>query len=96
MSTPQNLPALIKEMQERAKQQWNTKFGYLKNSHVKGAQLYDHMMPIAFIQQNTTDTANATLEYVKGVIANDKEMTGCYEGCKCRIRLLARLTSNPE
>jgi hypothetical protein len=66
MPTPQNLPALIKEMQERARE--------IIKLNRKCCCKYGNILTCNICLQNqsvavflVTDTANATLEYVKGV-----------------------------
>jgi hypothetical protein len=98
--TPQNLPALIKEMQERAQDEWDNLH---KNRTNRPSRMETHYMSDKLV----TDTANATLEYVKGVAAGlHKEMKGSYgipvptqesEGYNQALQdLIAHLTNNPE
>ncbi len=56
--TPQNLPALIKEMQQLA-----------EDESLDAGSIYPDADVLSLSKANTliTDTANATLEYVKGV-----------------------------
>ncbi len=91
MPTPQNPPALIKEMQERAREQFEKKFIDFTFPSGGGfdVTLWDitderiHLIDeVAVVMQNfndtlITDTANATLEYVKGVA--DSRRVGCDE-----------------
>lgn len=92
MTTPQNLPALIKEMQERVP------FRIMGTTTQVTQQDLDQII---------TDTANATLEYVKGVAGelrkDPKEGTWFCDDEADRQNynqaledLVARLTSNPE
>jgi hypothetical protein len=89
MPTPQNLPALIKEMQERARKSLT--------------EHYNEPFYIVFPSTLDTliaDTTNATLEYVINAIV-DIEIPkdgGDYEMAQLRYRekVVARLTSNPD
>ncbi len=108
MPTPQNLPALIKEMQERARERFTTRFaddnGTVQNSKGKyetiiydmvGDQVTDCVIMQLFIETLIADTANATLEYVKGV-ASELTLNNGSEGDDALKDLIARLTNNPE
>jgi hypothetical protein len=101
MPTPQNLPALIKEMGERAMSK------YARYPR-KGYNDID-LITIESKDLDTliTDTANATLEYVKGVTGDmhiyemcEDQDTDLYErevGYNQALEnLIARLTSNPQ
>jgi hypothetical protein len=91
--TPQNLPALIKEMQDRARER------FLTDNHTS----YDAEK----LNTAITDTANATLEYVKGVTGElqmgDFDVHPKIQGFtnvgnynQALKDLIARLTSNPQ
>ncbi len=84
MPTPQNPPALIKEMQERLVTPLAMNMSWINKPNYR-----DHMDAVV------ADTANATLEYVKGV-ASELTLNNGSEGDDALKDLIARLTSNPE
>ncbi len=86
MPTPQTLPALIKEMQERARDNRPSKHDGTKIVISYTKEEIDTLI---------TDTTNATLEYVKGV-ARELTLNNGSEGDDALKDLIARLTSNPE
>lgn len=104
MPHPQNLPALIKEMQERAR------------AKIRHANIFDGVVigtiELSELDASTADTANTILEYVKGVVG-EMSKTSSYHGPsalyderkmhdepeiynQALTDLIARLTSNPE
>ncbi len=95
MPTPQNPPALIKEMQERLVTPLAMNMSWINKPNYR-----DHMDAVV------TDTANATLEYVKGVAAEMRTKAReeysefglqTIEGeITALTDLIARLTSNPS
>jgi hypothetical protein len=87
MKTPQNLPALIKEMQERAREKLKPEFTNTEHvpkdvlsysidliNHFWGNQQPD-------LDKVVADTANAILEYVKGVAGRQKRAAGICGKC---------------
>jgi hypothetical protein len=98
MSTPQNLSALIKEMQERARAEFITKCNrWRSDSGFMIDDGLDFLSMTEFLEDHTADTANATLEYVKGVA--EELAVGIDQQGRRWIELpdlIARLTSNPQ
>ncbi len=103
MQTPQNLPALIKEMQERARKRFTTRnpelFDLPNHSTNVVIDSRDSKEYLKDLDTAVTDTANATLEYVKGVVEEMASKTPWKVSGEPYINatdLIARLTSNPD
>jgi hypothetical protein len=95
--TPQNLPALIKEMQKRA--QDKAERGYLAHTY-KAVGKQGSFIPVEELDTHTTDTANATLEYVKGVIQKQinihKQLAGEWTGISTSGLQTTRINPHQE